>query len=57
MRGDAHLSGWKLFGFKSHGFAAVGEFFIPGYIIIFALVAVYHFILLYLKVDLKSSIH
>jgi hypothetical protein len=53
MGGDAHIYGWKLLGFKSHGFAAVGEFFIPGYIVMFTFMAVYHFNALYLRVDLK----
>jgi K+ transporter len=64
MGSDADLYGWELFGFKSHGFAAVGKAFIPCYIVIFAFMAVYHISTcytrvyrLYFKVDLKLSIH
>jgi hypothetical protein len=45
---DTHLYGWKLFGFESHGLAAMGEVFIPRNIVMFAFMAVYHFGLLYL---------
>lgn len=49
---DMHLYGWKLFGFESHGFAAMGKVFIPRNIVMFAFMAVYHFVMLYFRVDL-----
>ncbi|MDH4206749.1 MAG: hypothetical protein OEV45_14600, partial [Desulfobacteraceae bacterium] len=45
---DTHLYGWKLFGFESYGFAAMGKVFIPRNIVMFAFMAVYHFVRLYL---------
>jgi len=64
MGGDPYVYGWKLFGFKSHGFAAVGKFFIPCHIVMFAFMTVYHnlsydtwIFKLYFRVDLTMSIH
>jgi len=45
LRVDTHLYGWKLFGFKSYGFAAMWKVFIPRNIVMFAFMAVYHFIM------------
>ena len=42
---DTHLYGWKLFGFESHGFTAMGEIFIPRNKVMFAFVAVDHFVM------------
>jgi len=41
---NTHFYGWKLFGFESHGFAAMGKVFIPRNIVMFAFMAVYHFV-------------
>ena len=54
---DTHLYGWKLFGLESHCFAAIGKIFIPSHIVMFAFMAVYHFVMLYFRVDLLRSIH
>lgn len=54
---DMHLYGWKLFGFESHGFAAMRNVLVPRDIVMFAFMAVYHLIKLYLGVDLLYTIH
>jgi len=51
------LYGWKLFGFESHGFAAMGKIFIPRNIVMFAFMAVYHFVLKCLNLSRVGGFH
>jgi len=41
IRTDKHRDGRKLFRFKPHGLATMGEILLPGYIVIFAFMTIY----------------
>jgi hypothetical protein len=41
IRADKHRDGRKLFRFKPHGFATMGEILLPGDIVIFTFITIY----------------